>query len=268
MPDLTSIFRGNWWCSERKESLKIKGPFLFCCYVEVVGQGYVGRRPTRWEDPGLGGFRWWLFLSCHNVRSSRCRFWSHRKNVFLGCLPTPLTPISCIVLQGQWIERDHCTITSACGVVILRPAQGARCTVNGREVTASCRLTQGKTAYSSIYARLRDGLPPFSWAKPRELSEAGFKDGTPNLCTQRCEDFLIPSSSHKQGSLNSRVPGWRMTLWNLYLSLGKSLNLSFLIYKTAVRGLLWGFNELVHVMFFAGFLAPSKYSLSSLLLVL
>ncbi|XP_016067791.1 PREDICTED: stAR-related lipid transfer protein 9 isoform X2 [Miniopterus natalensis] len=48
-----------------------------------------------------------------------------------------------IVLQGQWIERDHCTITSACGVVILRPAQGARCIVNGREVTASCRLTQG-----------------------------------------------------------------------------------------------------------------------------
>ncbi|XP_006831951.1 PREDICTED: stAR-related lipid transfer protein 9 [Chrysochloris asiatica] len=48
-----------------------------------------------------------------------------------------------IVLQGQWIERDHCTITSACGVVILRPTQGARCTVNGRQVTASCRLTQG-----------------------------------------------------------------------------------------------------------------------------
>ncbi|XP_008057674.1 stAR-related lipid transfer protein 9 [Carlito syrichta] len=48
-----------------------------------------------------------------------------------------------IVLQGQWIERDHCTITSACGVVVLWPAQGARCTVNGREVTASCRLTQG-----------------------------------------------------------------------------------------------------------------------------
>ncbi|KAM9645642.1 LOW QUALITY PROTEIN: stAR-related lipid transfer protein 9 [Trichechus inunguis] len=48
-----------------------------------------------------------------------------------------------IVLQGQWIERDHCTITSACGVVVLRPTRGARCTVNGREVTASCRLTQG-----------------------------------------------------------------------------------------------------------------------------
>ncbi|XP_029392185.1 stAR-related lipid transfer protein 9 isoform X2 [Mus pahari] len=48
-----------------------------------------------------------------------------------------------IVLQGQWIEKDHCTITSTCGVVILRPTQGARCTVNGREVSASCRLTQG-----------------------------------------------------------------------------------------------------------------------------
>ncbi|XP_073921859.1 stAR-related lipid transfer protein 9 isoform X3 [Castor canadensis] len=48
-----------------------------------------------------------------------------------------------IVLQGQWIERDHCTITSACGVVILQPTQGARCTVNGHEVTTSCRLTQG-----------------------------------------------------------------------------------------------------------------------------
>lgn len=48
-----------------------------------------------------------------------------------------------IVLQGQWIERDHCTITSACGVVVLRPTRGARCIVNGREVTASCRLTQG-----------------------------------------------------------------------------------------------------------------------------
>ncbi|KAM9066022.1 stAR-related lipid transfer protein 9 isoform 3-T3 [Sarcophilus harrisii] len=48
-----------------------------------------------------------------------------------------------IVLQGQWIERNHCTITSVCGVVTLQPALGARCTVNGQEVTDSCRLTQG-----------------------------------------------------------------------------------------------------------------------------
>ncbi|KGL85234.1 StAR-related lipid transfer protein 9, partial [Tinamus guttatus] len=48
-----------------------------------------------------------------------------------------------IVLQGQWIERDHCTIDNNCGVVTLRPVQGARCTVNGCEVTGSCRLSQG-----------------------------------------------------------------------------------------------------------------------------
>ncbi|KFQ17098.1 StAR-related lipid transfer protein 9, partial [Merops nubicus] len=48
-----------------------------------------------------------------------------------------------IVLQGQWIERDHCRIDNDCGVVTLRPARGARCTVNGCEVTGSCRLSQG-----------------------------------------------------------------------------------------------------------------------------
>lgn len=136
-------------------------------------------------------FRWCLFLSCHNVRSSRCGFRSRRKGVSLGCFPTHVTPISCVVLQGQWIERDHCTITSACGVVILRPAQGARCTVNGREVTASCRLTQGKTVYSPVYTGISDELASFSWAKPTELSEAGFKHGILILCTQRSEDLKI-----------------------------------------------------------------------------
>ncbi|XP_071600726.1 stAR-related lipid transfer protein 9 isoform X1 [Heliangelus exortis] len=48
-----------------------------------------------------------------------------------------------IVLQGQWIERDHCMIDNICGIVTLRPVQGAHCTVNGCEVTGSCRLSQG-----------------------------------------------------------------------------------------------------------------------------
>ncbi|KFP80274.1 StAR-related lipid transfer protein 9, partial [Acanthisitta chloris] len=48
-----------------------------------------------------------------------------------------------IVLQGQWIERNHCTIDNNCGIVTLQPVQGARCTVNGCEVTGSCRLSQG-----------------------------------------------------------------------------------------------------------------------------
>ncbi|XP_037249495.1 stAR-related lipid transfer protein 9 [Falco rusticolus] len=48
-----------------------------------------------------------------------------------------------IVLQGRWIERDHCIIDNNCGIVTLRPVQGAHCTVNGCEVTGSCRLSQG-----------------------------------------------------------------------------------------------------------------------------
>ncbi|XP_010290442.1 PREDICTED: stAR-related lipid transfer protein 9 [Phaethon lepturus] len=48
-----------------------------------------------------------------------------------------------IVLQGQWIERNHCMIDNNCGIVTLRPVQGAHCTVNGCEVTGSCRLSQG-----------------------------------------------------------------------------------------------------------------------------
>ncbi|XP_009692969.1 PREDICTED: stAR-related lipid transfer protein 9 [Cariama cristata] len=48
-----------------------------------------------------------------------------------------------IVLQGRWIERDHCMIDNSCGIVTLRPVQGAHCTVNGCEVTGPCRLSQG-----------------------------------------------------------------------------------------------------------------------------
>nr|XP_013814665.1 PREDICTED: stAR-related lipid transfer protein 9 [Apteryx mantelli mantelli] len=48
-----------------------------------------------------------------------------------------------IVLQGRWIERDHCMIDNSCGIVTLRPVPGAHCTVNGCEVTGSCRLSQG-----------------------------------------------------------------------------------------------------------------------------
>ncbi|OXB70794.1 UNVERIFIED_CONTAM: hypothetical protein H355_008894 [Colinus virginianus] len=44
---------------------------------------------------------------------------------------------------GQWIEKDHCMIDNNCGIVTLRPVQGAYCTVNGCEVTGSCRLSQG-----------------------------------------------------------------------------------------------------------------------------
>ncbi|XP_063254686.1 stAR-related lipid transfer protein 9 [Prinia subflava] len=48
-----------------------------------------------------------------------------------------------IVLQGQWIERNHCLIENHCGIVTLRPVPGARCSVNGCRVSGSCRLSQG-----------------------------------------------------------------------------------------------------------------------------
>ncbi|XP_018763162.3 LOW QUALITY PROTEIN: stAR-related lipid transfer protein 9 [Serinus canaria] len=48
-----------------------------------------------------------------------------------------------IVLQGQWIERNHCLIENHGGIVTLRPRPGARCSVNGCEVAGSCRLSQG-----------------------------------------------------------------------------------------------------------------------------
>ncbi|XP_030804670.1 stAR-related lipid transfer protein 9 isoform X1 [Camarhynchus parvulus] len=48
-----------------------------------------------------------------------------------------------IVLQGQWIERNHCSIENHGGIVTLRPGPGARCSVNGCEVAGSCRLSQG-----------------------------------------------------------------------------------------------------------------------------
>ncbi|XP_071283383.1 stAR-related lipid transfer protein 9 [Agelaius tricolor] len=48
-----------------------------------------------------------------------------------------------IVLQGQWIERNHCLIENHGGIVTLRPGPGARCSVNGCEVAGSCRLSQG-----------------------------------------------------------------------------------------------------------------------------
>ncbi|XP_066474798.1 stAR-related lipid transfer protein 9 [Tiliqua scincoides] len=48
-----------------------------------------------------------------------------------------------IVLQGQWIEREHCLIDNRHGIVTLQPLQGAHCIVNGHEVTDSFRLSQG-----------------------------------------------------------------------------------------------------------------------------
>uniref|UniRef100_A0ABM5FA84 StAR-related lipid transfer protein 9 isoform X1 n=1 Tax=Pogona vitticeps TaxID=103695 RepID=A0ABM5FA84_9SAUR len=48
-----------------------------------------------------------------------------------------------IVLQGEWIKREHCVVENQHGIVTLRPLQGAHCIVNGHEVTVPIRLSQG-----------------------------------------------------------------------------------------------------------------------------
>ncbi|XP_052768247.1 kinesin-like protein KIF16B [Mya arenaria] len=48
-----------------------------------------------------------------------------------------------IVLEGPGIETEHCVIENATGEVILRPGQGALCSVNGQECTQPTKLSQG-----------------------------------------------------------------------------------------------------------------------------
>ncbi|XP_042311971.1 stAR-related lipid transfer protein 9 isoform X2 [Sceloporus undulatus] len=48
-----------------------------------------------------------------------------------------------IVLQGQWIKKDHCIVDNQHGIVTLQPLHGAHCIVNGHEVADSVRLSQG-----------------------------------------------------------------------------------------------------------------------------
>lgn len=99
------------------------------------------------------------FISLFCTRHSSLRYevcgHSVKQCVVLHCEensanPTPSTGeinLYVVVLQGRWIERDHCMIDNHRGIVTLRPVHGAHCTVNGCEVTGSCRLSQGKACF-------------------------------------------------------------------------------------------------------------------------
>ncbi|KFP31742.1 StAR-related lipid transfer protein 9, partial [Colius striatus] len=91
-----------------------------------------------------------------------------------------------IVLQGQWIERDHCLIDNSCGVVTLRPVQGARCTVNGCEVTASCRLSQGALVVLGKSHKFRFNHP----AEAAILRQRRSINGTPAILSCGALDWL------------------------------------------------------------------------------
>lgn len=48
-----------------------------------------------------------------------------------------------IVLHGEALQREHCVFENQRGAVTLLPLPGARCAINGVEVTQPCLLTQG-----------------------------------------------------------------------------------------------------------------------------
>ncbi|XP_078263384.1 stAR-related lipid transfer protein 9-like [Rhinoraja longicauda] len=48
-----------------------------------------------------------------------------------------------IVLQGPWVEKEHCTVHNDNGIVTLEPIGGSHCIVNEMDVVHSCRLSQG-----------------------------------------------------------------------------------------------------------------------------
>uniref|UniRef100_A0A663LKE9 StAR-related lipid transfer protein 9 n=1 Tax=Athene cunicularia TaxID=194338 RepID=A0A663LKE9_ATHCN len=91
-----------------------------------------------------------------------------------------------IVLQGRWIERDHCMIDNNCGIVTLRPAQGAHCTVNGCEVTGSCRLSQGALVVLGKSHKFRFNHP----AEAAVLRQRRSINETPPILSRGALDWL------------------------------------------------------------------------------
>lgn len=48
------------------------------------------------------------------------------------------------VLHGEALQREHCVFENQRGAVTLLPLPGARCAIDGVEVTQPCLLTQGE----------------------------------------------------------------------------------------------------------------------------
>ncbi|XP_060684622.1 uncharacterized protein stard9, partial [Hemiscyllium ocellatum] len=48
-----------------------------------------------------------------------------------------------IVLQGPWVDSEHCVIHNHNGIVTIEPIGGSQCSVNELDITHSCRLSQG-----------------------------------------------------------------------------------------------------------------------------
>ncbi|XP_042719423.1 stAR-related lipid transfer protein 9 [Lagopus leucura] len=97
-----------------------------------------------------------------------------------------------IVLKGRWIEKDHCMIDNNCGIVTLRPLQGAYCTVNGCEVTGSCRLSQGALVVLGRSHKFRFNHP----AEAAALRQRRSINDVPPILSCGALDWLNLDGSH------------------------------------------------------------------------
>ncbi|XP_015720166.1 stAR-related lipid transfer protein 9 isoform X2 [Coturnix japonica] len=97
-----------------------------------------------------------------------------------------------IVLKGRWIEKDHCMIDNNCGIVTLRPLQGAYCTVNGCEVTGSCRLSQGALVVLGKSHKFRFNHP----AEAAVLRQRRSINDVPPILSCGALDWLNLDGSH------------------------------------------------------------------------
>ncbi|KAM4690523.1 stAR-related lipid transfer protein 9 [Rhinophrynus dorsalis] len=111
-----------------------------------------------------------------------------------------------IVLQGEWIEKEHCTIVNHGGVVELCPVPRAHCTVNGQEVTGVCRLSQGAVIVLGKTHRFRFNHPTEAaiLRQRRSDSQASFLSSGSLDWLDLSGDFT-PSSNENSLLLNART---------------------------------------------------------------
>ncbi|KAM4663543.1 stAR-related lipid transfer protein 9-like [Discoglossus pictus] len=100
-----------------------------------------------------------------------------------------------IVLQGDFIENEHCAINNHCGTVELRPFPGAHCTVNGQDVTRACRLSQGAVIVLGKIHRFRFNHPAEAAVLRRRRS-----DGKTSFLSSGSLDWLDLSGDFSTSS--------------------------------------------------------------------
>ncbi|XP_043929476.1 stAR-related lipid transfer protein 9 [Protopterus annectens] len=139
-----------------------------------------------------------------------------------------------IVLQGQWIEKEHCIIENDNGVVTLFPLEGRQCCVGRLEVTEPCRLSQGDIVTLGRTHKFRFNHPAEAAVlrKRRSNSEASLLgsgslewldlEGTfstsPTYSTSPVSQFSEDHQKQDEGAQTdaTRVQNWQFTEFEKY----------------------------------------------------